>query len=55
LLKRCNVAVLPGQFLGRTVNGVNPGENRIRMALVTDQATCVEAAQRIVQTLEQGW
>ena len=55
LLKRCNVAVLPGQFLGRTVNGENPGENRIRMALVTDQETCVEAAQRIVQALEQGW
>lgn len=55
LLRRCNVSVLPGQFLGRWVDGENPGANRIRMALVAEQATCVEAAQRIVQTLEQGW
>jgi N-succinyldiaminopimelate aminotransferase len=55
LLRRCNVAVLPGQFLGRSVKGENPGANRIRMALVADQATCVEAAQRMVRALEQGW
>jgi len=55
LLKRCNVSVLPGQFLGRWVNGENPGENRVRMALVAEHGTCIEAAERIVKTLEQGW
>ena len=55
LLRRCNVAVLPGQFLGRWVNGENPGANRIRIALVAEQGICTEAAQRMVQVLEQGW
>ena len=55
LLNRCNVSVLPGQFLGRWVDGENPGENRVRMALVAEQGTCIEAAQRIVKALEQGW
>ncbi|HEV8078711.1 MAG TPA: succinyldiaminopimelate transaminase [Marinobacter sp.] len=43
-----NVHVLPGRYLSRTVNGYNPGENRIRMALVAPLQECVEAAERIV-------
>jgi len=46
-----NVIVLPGRFLARDANGVNPGENRVRMALVAPLAQCVEAAQRIVHCL----
>lgn len=42
-----NVTVLPGRFLARDVNGHNPGQGRIRMALVADTAECVQAAQRI--------
>ncbi len=42
-----NVTVLPGSFLSRTVNGINPGKNRIRIALVAPLDECVEAAQRI--------
>lgn len=42
-----NVTVLPGQFIGRNVDGHNPGENRVRMALVADLDECIEAAQRI--------
>jgi N-succinyldiaminopimelate aminotransferase len=47
LLASENVLVLPGSFLGRTVNGVNPGQQRVRMALVPPLADCIEAAQRI--------
>jgi len=43
-----NVTVLPGSYLGREAHGVNPGENRIRMALVAEVDECLEAAQRIV-------
>jgi N-succinyldiaminopimelate aminotransferase len=43
-----NVTVLPGSYLAREGQGVNPGDGRIRMALVADTAECVEAAQRIV-------
>lgn len=44
-----NVHVLPGRYLSRTVNGHNPGENRVRMALVAPLEECVEAAKRIVE------
>ncbi len=42
-----NVTVLPGSFLARDVDGVNPGAQRIRMALVAETAECDEAARRI--------
>ena len=54
LLEQCNVAVLPGSYLGRTVNGLNPGSNRVRMALVAEVDQCVEAAERIAHFLRQG-
>lgn len=43
-----NVHVLPGRYLSRTVDGHNPGEDRVRMALVAPVEECVEAAKRIV-------
>ncbi len=42
-----NVTVLPGSYLSRTVNGINPGRNRVRMALVASVDECIEAAERI--------
>lgn len=42
-----NVTVLPGSFLSREVDGVNPGQGFVRMALVAELADCVEAAWRI--------
>ena len=42
-----NVTVLPGSFLSRPVDGVNPGTRRIRMALVAPLEQCIEAARRI--------
>jgi N-succinyldiaminopimelate aminotransferase len=44
-----NVTVLPGSYLARDAHGVNPGRNRIRMALVAGVDEGVEAANRIVQ------
>lgn len=44
-----NVTVLPGSYLGREAHGVNPGQNRIRMALVAEVDECLEAANRIVE------
>jgi N-succinyldiaminopimelate aminotransferase len=47
LLAQYNVAVLPGSYLAREANGVNPGQGRVRMALVAGVEECVEAAERI--------
>ena len=54
LLTHTNVTTLPGSYVGRTVNGVNPGQNRIRIALVAPLADCVEAAQRIADFVRKG-
>jgi N-succinyldiaminopimelate aminotransferase len=47
LLAQYNVAVLPGSYLAREAHGINPGQGRIRMALVAGVDECVEAAERI--------
>jgi N-succinyldiaminopimelate aminotransferase len=47
-----NVTVLPGSYLARDAHGINPGENRIRMALVAEVGECLEAARRIVAFTE---
>jgi len=41
------VTVLPGSYLAREAGGINPGANRVRIALVSSVAECVESAQRI--------
>lgn len=47
-----NVLVLPGSYLSRQADGVNPGRNRVRMALVAPLAECVDAAKRIRAYIE---
>jgi len=47
LFARQHVTVVPGSYLSREVDGVNPGANRVRMALVAPLAECVAAAERI--------
>jgi N-succinyldiaminopimelate aminotransferase len=44
-----HVTVLPGSYLARDVKGKNPGQGRIRMALVAETAECLEAAERIAR------
>jgi N-succinyldiaminopimelate aminotransferase len=48
LRSQYNVTVLPGSYLARHAEGINPGAGRIRMALVAETEECVEAARRIV-------
>ena len=47
LFEATGVTVLPGQYLGRDVNGSNPGAGFVRMALVAEPETCKEALRRI--------
>lgn len=47
LYAECGVTVLPGSFLAREADGHNPGQNRIRIALVASPAEVDEAARRI--------
>lgn len=47
LYRAYNVTVLPGSYLARSAEGVNPGENFVRIALVAPLAECLEAASRI--------
>ena len=44
-----NVLALPGSYLAREVQGVNPGRNHVRMALVAPLAECVEGIERTMQ------
>ncbi len=47
LFQQENIAVLPGSFLSRTVGGITPGQNHVRMALVAPLNECIEAANRL--------
>lgn len=51
LYRAYNVTVLPGSFLAREAHGVNPGKNFVRIALVAQEAECLEAARRIKRYL----
>ena len=51
LLGEAGVLVLPGSFLARMTADGNPGQNRIRLALVPNVEVCVEAAQRLCDVL----
>ncbi len=47
-----NVLVLPGSYLAREAGGVNPGRNRVRIALVAPLAECTDAARRISELMK---
>lgn len=47
-----NITVLPGSYLSRKVDGINPGSQHVRMALVASYEECIEAAKRIKQFME---
>jgi N-succinyldiaminopimelate aminotransferase len=47
LFARENITVLPGSFLSREFDGINPGINHVRIALVAPLDDCIEAAHRI--------
>jgi N-succinyldiaminopimelate aminotransferase len=52
LLAEYNVTVLPGSFLAREADGLNPGAGFVRIALVAEPAECLEAAGRIARFCE---
>ena len=52
LFAQQNITVVPGSYLSREINGLNPGQNRIRMALVAPLDECIDAAQRIKHYIE---
>ncbi|MDT8385776.1 MAG: succinyldiaminopimelate transaminase [Gammaproteobacteria bacterium] len=59
LFAQQNVTVVPGRYLSRdaqTPDGrtINPGENRLRMALVAPLEECIDAAQRIRRFVEDN-
>lgn len=45
------VLLLPGQYLGRTLDGRNPGENMVRMALVESKERCQYAAESMLSII----
>lgn len=48
LYQEFNLTVLPGSYLARDVNGVNPGKGRVRLALVATVEECLEATHRLI-------
>ncbi len=49
-----HVTVVPGSYLSREVDGLNPGAGRVRMALVAPLAECIEAAERIARFIRNA-
>ena len=47
LYAEAGVRVMPGSFLGREVDGTNPGAGYLRLALVDDVATCADTLKRV--------
>ena len=47
LFEQQHVTVLPGSYLSREIDGLNPGRGHVRMALVATPDECIEAARRI--------
>jgi N-succinyldiaminopimelate aminotransferase len=48
------VTVLPGSYLAREADGVNPGRGYIRIALVAEISECTEAIERLVRFAQRG-
>ena len=51
LYRDYHLTVLPGSFLAREAEGINPGKDFVRLALVASLEECVHAAERILDTL----
>ena len=49
LFEQEHISVLPGSFLARESDGLNPGVGHVRMALVATLAECEEAAERLAR------
>ena len=54
LYEQEHVTVLPGSYLARDAHGINPGRNRIRIALVAPLEQCLEGAQRMARFIKNN-
>ena len=52
LFSQQNVTVLPGSYLSRENDGINPGKDHVRLALVAPFDECITAAKRIKQYIQ---
>ena len=52
LFEQQNITVLPGSYLSRENDGINPGKNHVRLALVAPLDECLTAAKRIKQYIQ---
>lgn len=50
-LEKANLRVLPGQYLSRETDGINPGYGHVRIALVATLDECLEATKRLKKIL----
>ncbi len=53
LYKNYNVKVLPGEFLSRNDQGINPGKEYIRIALVENEEKTKEVLKRVKKALNE--
>ena len=53
LYQNYNVKVLPGEFLSRNDNGINPGKDFIRIALVENPQKTKDVLQRLKKALDE--
>ena len=47
------VKVMPGRFMAHTDNGINPGRNYLRIALVNDETITKKGLQKISKGLQE--
>ena len=47
-----HLTVLAGSYLGRVAHGINPGENYVRLAMVSPLNECIEAGHRITNFIQ---
>ena len=52
LFAATHLTLLPGRYLSREVDGLDPGAGRLRLALVPPLEECVEAAERLRRFVE---
>lgn len=55
LFAQQHVLALPGQYLSRSSDGINPGANHARLALVATSEQCLDAAKRIKQFIQENY
>ena len=53
LFRQENITIMPGKFLSREINGINPGDGYVRIALVSSLEDCEDALNRIKIFIEK--